>query len=139
MPLHHLLPGTVLNGKFLVGMALGEGGFGITYIGRDLMLDMKVAIKEYFPTGYVNRSNTVSPSVTCATEGERYDFFEMGRERFLSEARTLAKFSGERGIVWVRDFFESNDTAYIVMEYLDGITLKAQEQLRKLYRGRCKG
>ena len=124
VPLHHLLPGTVLNNKFLVGTALGEGGFGITYLGRDLLLDMKVAIKEYYPTGYVNRSNTVSAALSCGTEGERLDFFEKGRERFLKEARTLAKFAGERGIVCVRDFFEVNNTAYIVMEYLDGITLK---------------
>lgn len=123
-PLHHLLPGTVLNGKFLVGTSLGEGGFGITYIGRDLTLDHKVAIKEYFPTGYANRSNTASSTVTCGTEGERLEFFQKGKERFLSEARTLARFEGERGIVNVRDFFEANDTAYIVMEYLEGVTLK---------------
>ena len=123
-PLHQLAPGTILNGRYYVGSALGEGGFGITYIGRDLNLDMKVAIKEYYPTGYVNRSNTVSASLTCGTQGERKDYFEQGRDRFLREARTLAKFSGTEGIVDVRDFFEANNTAYIVMEYLDGLTLK---------------
>ena len=55
VPAHHLLPGTVLNGKFYVGEALGEGGFGITYIGRDIKLDMKVAIKEFYPNGYVKK------------------------------------------------------------------------------------
>ena len=123
-PLHQLAPGTILNGRYYVGAALGEGGFGITYIGRDLNLDMKVAIKEYFPTGDVNRSNTVSASLTCGTQGERKEYFEQGRERFLKEARTLAKFSGTEGIVDVRDFFDANNTAYIVMEYLDGLTLK---------------
>ena len=123
-PLHQLAPGTILNGRYYVGAALGEGGFGITYIGRDLNLDMKVAIKEYFPTGYVNRSNTVSAALTCGTQGERKEYFEQGRERFLKEARTLAKFSGTEGIVDVRDFFDANNTAYIVMEYLDGLTLK---------------
>ena len=124
IPSHHLAPGTILNNKFLVGTALGEGGFGITYIGRDTKLDMKVAIKEYYPNGYVNRSNTISPAVNSSTSGERKDFFDTGRERFLREAQILAKFSGSTGIVDVRDFFEENNTAYIVMEYLDGQTLK---------------
>lgn len=124
VPAHHLLPGTLLNGKFCIGKALGEGGFGITYIGRDVNLDIKVAIKEYYPNGYVNRSNTTSPQVNEGTTEERKDFFNKGRERFLREARILAKFSGEPGIVDVRDFFEENNTAYIVMEYLDGEDLK---------------
>lgn len=124
VPSHHLAPGTILNNKFMVGAALGEGGFGITYIGRDTKLDMKVAIKEYYPNGYVNRSNTISPAVNSSTSGERKDFFDTGRDRFLREAQILAKFSGSTGIVDVRDFFEENNTAYIVMEYLDGQTLK---------------
>ena len=124
VPAHHLLPGTILNGKFYVGAALGEGGFGITYIGRDIKLDMKVAIKEFYPNGYVNRSNNISSQVNdSVTEGRR-DFFEKGRERFLKEAQILAKFSGEPGVVDVRDFFEENNTAYIVMEFLDGTDLK---------------
>ena len=65
-----------------MGMALGEGGFGITYLGLDLMLNMKVAIKEYYPTGYVNRSNTVSSEVTCMTEGTRLDFSKKERKDF---------------------------------------------------------
>ena len=83
IPPHHLMPGTILKGRFLVGTALGEGGFGITYIGRDLQLDMRVAIKEFYPNGYVNRNNTVAPVVSIATYGEHRDFFEAGRERFL--------------------------------------------------------
>lgn len=123
-PLHQLAPGTVLCDRYYIGLALGEGGFGITYIGRDLKLDMKVAIKEYFPSGFVNRSNTASPTVSCSVQGDRKEYFEQGRDRFLREARTLARFSGTDGIVDVRDFFEENNTAYIVMEYLDGETLK---------------
>ena len=53
-PIHQLLPGTVLQNRYLIGAALGEGGFGITYIGRDLNLDMIVAVKEYFPNVIVN-------------------------------------------------------------------------------------
>lgn len=125
VPAHHLLPGTVLNKKFYIGHALGEGGFGITYIGRDLMLDMIVAIKEYYPNGCVYRSNTVSPQVNSSSTEDRKVQFQKGRERFLREARVLAKFSGEPGIVDVRDFFEEYNTAYIVMEFLDGETLKS--------------
>ena len=124
VPAHHLLPGTILNNKYYVGKALGEGGFGITYIGRDINLDIKVAIKEYYPNGYVNRNNTISPQVNNSVTAGRKEFFTKGREKFLNEARVLARFSGESGVVDVRDFFEANDTAYIVMEYLDGMDLK---------------
>lgn len=124
VPAHHLLAGTVLNGKFLLGSALGEGGFGITYIGRDLNLDIKIAVKEYYPNGYVNRSNTTSLDVTCSMSDGKKDFFLKGRERFLNEARILARFASESGVVSVRDFFEANNTAYIVMEYLEGMDLK---------------
>ncbi len=119
---HHLRPGTVLNKKYVVGKAIGEGGFGITYIGRDTTLDMKVAIKEYYPNGFVNRNheNTSNLSVTNQKQKE---FFEKGKERFLTEARNIAKFNQEKGIVDVRDYFEENGTAYIIMEYLEGVTL----------------
>ena len=127
-PMHHLQPGTVLAGKYVVGAALGEGGFGITYLGLNERLDLKVAIKEYFPFGYVHRVATVSSTVTDRTETADEAFFEKGRERFLSEARTLAKFYNEDGVVSVLDFFEENNTAYIVMEYLEGETLKAYLQ-----------
>ena len=132
IPAHHLLPGTLLQGRFLIGAALGEGGFGITYIGRDQQLDMRVAVKEYYPNGYATRSNTASPLISIATAGDRKAFFENGKDRFLREARVLARFSSEDGIVTVRDFFEANNTAYIVMEYLEGQTLR--EYLKK--RGR---
>ena len=124
VPPHHLLPGTILSGKFYVGRAIGEGGFGITYIGRDTKLDMKVAIKEFYPNGCVNRNHTMSPRVSNSVADELKNFFETGKDRFLKEARVLAKFSGEPGIVGVRDFFEENNTAYIIMEYLDGVDLK---------------
>ena len=120
---HWLLPGTVLGGKYEVGAVLGEGGFGITYIGHDNVLDVKVAIKEYFPSGVVNRNNTSSMEIS-ALVGDTQANFEKGKQGFLSEARTLAKFSNEQSIVSVRDFFEENNTAYIVMEYLEGIDLK---------------
>ena len=122
--LHHLPPDTILHGKYLLSGAIGEGGFGITYTGQDLALDMKVAVKEYYPTGFVTReataTNTVQPF--AGTQGE---FFCKGRERFMREARTLAKFASLPGIVSARDFFEENGTAYLVMEFIDGQTFKA--------------
>ena len=123
VPPHRLIPGTMLAQRYIVGVAKGEGGFGITYAGKDTRLDRIVAIKEYFPSGLVNRNATVSPVVTRTTEENGADAFERGRERFLNEAKTLAKFSGELGVVHILDFFEENDTAYIVMEYLDGMSL----------------
>ena len=120
---HQLNPGTLLIDKYLIGNVIGEGGFGITYIGRDINLDMRIAVKEYYPNGLINRNNTISSEITVTTK-EKNEYFEKGKSRFLEEARILAKLSGEKGIVDVRDFFQANNTAYIVMEYLDGITLK---------------
>lgn len=119
----HILPtGTVLKGRYLLGAAIGEGGFGVTYIGRDLVLNMRVAVKEYFPFGAANRSCKDSYDIYPPIGG--YMSYETGKKRFISEAKILAKFSEEPGIVSIRSFFEENQTAYIVMEYLDGKTLK---------------
>lgn len=121
--LHHLKPGTKLCGKYLVGQVLGEGGFGITYIGRDLDLDIKVAIKEYYPKGFATRNSAADEGVTLTSKSSD-DVYTKGRKSFLKEARTLAKFSREPNIVNVRDFFEANNTAYFVMDYLSGTNLK---------------
>lgn len=121
--LHRLKPYTVLNGKYMIGKVLGEGGFGITYLGYDLTLEMKIAIKEYYPTGYVSREIQNSNTVIALT-GSGKDFYLSGKEKFIREARTLARFSDLPGIVSVRDYFEANNTSYIIMEYLDGDTLK---------------
>lgn len=120
---HHLRTRSILNGKYLVGRSLGEGGFGITYLGWDLNLDLKVAIKEYYPSGFVTRENTFTTSV-MPYGGEKTEFFQKGRERFVYEAKRLAKFYTLPGIVSVKDFFLENGTAYIVMEFVEGETLK---------------
>ena len=117
-----LKPGTILHNQYLVGNVIGEGGFGITYVGLDLSLDMKIAIKEFYPAGFANRNNTVSNNVTLNYENEG-EYFRTGVERFLREAKSIAKFHNEKGIVDVRAFFEENDTAYIIMEYLEGENL----------------
>ena len=121
----HWLPlNTILNGKYMVGKVLGEGGFGITYIAIDLNLNMPVAIKEYYPNGFVSRDTTVLNNNVTKYQGEKLEFFEKGLDRFLAEARSVAQFFQTSGIAKVIDFFKENDTAYIVMEYVDGITLK---------------
>ncbi len=118
-PLHHLPIKSILGGKYLMGKAIGEGGFGITYIGYDLNLDLKVAIKEFYPAGFVMRENTSTTTVTPYV-GDKGEFFESGRDKFVHEARRLARFRNLPGIVAVNDFIMENGTAYIVMEFIDG-------------------
>lgn len=118
----HIEPGSVLKGRYVVGRALGQGGFGITYIAWDNIFDQVSAIKEYLPPSLATR-NTDGPSVTCASENLKGDY-EYGLRKFLDEARILAIFADMPNIVGVRDFFRANGTAYMVMEYVDGITFK---------------
>ncbi len=121
--LHCLRKGTRLIGRYTIEGVLGQGGFGITYLGIDELHEKKVAIKEFFPQGIVTRNIEYQDTVTVTFVGEK-DNYEKGKERFLKEARTMAKFSKDEGIVKALDFFGINNTAYIVMEYLEGITLK---------------
>ena len=120
---HHFAPGTRLHDRYLLGRVLGEGGFGITYLGLDTELERRVAVKEYFPTAFVKRETSLTLAVTCYT-GAGQSYYEKGREQFLKEARTMAKLENIPEIVRVLDFFQANNTAYIVMEFLEGETLK---------------
>jgi len=113
--------GTVLNRRYLVGSSIGGGGFGITYIGYDMLLNIRVAIKEYYPSGAANRSGSVMVYPTASDRGSSY---RIGLERFLNEAKILSQFIDDPNVVSLRDFFEANGTAYIVMEYLDGQDLR---------------
>ena len=119
---HQLPAGTVLEGKYQVGRVLGQGGFGITYVGWDLNLDIQVCIKEFYPSSTVNRDHRFTSHVNCNTTGMETGY-AASRERFLREAKSLAKFRGEHQIVSIFDFFQANNTAYIVMEYVEGIDL----------------
>ncbi|HWQ07235.1 MAG TPA: protein kinase [Feifaniaceae bacterium] len=121
---HQLECGSILAGTYLIGKVLGQGGFGITYIGWDLNLDIKVAIKEYYPEGCVTRDTHTHVSVLTYA-GAKEAYFQKGKERFVNEARALAKFSGDSGVVGVRTFFYENGTAYIVMDFVEGETLKS--------------
>ena len=120
---HHLPPGTILMNRYLVGRVLGEGGFGITYIGCDLRLELKVAIKEYYPVDRATRNASASLEVTNFI-GPSAKSFERGKQKFLGEAQVMARMDKQQVIVSVRDFFEINNTAYIVMEYIEGITFR---------------
>ncbi len=112
---------SLLNTQFAVGRVLGKpGGFGITYLGWDLNLQTRVAIKEYLPRDLAGRATdraTVAPHTQ--DEGEQ---FRYGLEQFLREARTLAQID-HPNIVRVRHFFEANGTAYLVMDYYQGLSL----------------
>ena len=120
---HHLPTGTVIDNRYKIMGVLGEGGFGITYLGYNQKLGMPVAIKEYFPQGTTYRDTSGNHEVYVSSESAEA-FFNHGKERFLSEAKTLVRFNAEPGIVSVMDFVEENQTAYLIMEYLDGETLQ---------------
>lgn len=116
---------TILAGKYLVGRVLGEGGFGITYIGFDLNMQVPVAIKEYFPVELVGRDTTsMTGDRVLSLSGEKGRTYQAGLEKYVMEARNVSRFSDMSGVVSVKDFFYENDTAYIVMEFIDGISLK---------------
>lgn len=118
-----LKPFTKLNGKYLVGKVIGEGGFGITYIGFNMETDLPVAIKEYFPSELATRDSSQGNTINVFS-GEAKDLYREGLEKYLREARNLSMFSDLPGIVTVKDFFYENETAYIIMEYINGMTLK---------------
>ena len=118
----YLRPGTVLRMKYRINGVIGQGGFGITYDGTDIKLNMHVAIKEYFPNTMANRHATISLDVSCSdnTRG----LYEQGMKNFLKEAQNMAKYAGEDNFVAVHDFFPENNTAYIIMEFVEGQNLK---------------
>lgn len=118
----HLQPGTILANKYLVGKAVGYGGFGVTYIGYDTVLERRVAIKEYLPGEFATR--VPGQEMVTIYEGEKHEQFDSGIEKFIDEAKRLGKFIDTDGIVHIYDSFLANATAYIVMEFIDGITLK---------------
>ena len=126
MPPYVLTPYTVLNGRYLVGKVLGKGGFGITYIAMDMMLERVVAIKEFFVQGYMYRDNSTSTSISVSTSAgdSQEQYYRLNREKFEREAKIIAHLDDLTGIVKVYDFFYENDTVYMVLEYLDGINLK---------------
>ena len=108
------------NGKYRIERILGQGGFGITYLATDVTLNRKVAIKEFFLKEFCLRNTMASVFVSNPTNSE---FVERYLSKFLKEARTLANLRHEN-IIQVYEFFEENNTAYYVMEYIEGETLQ---------------
>lgn len=123
-----LRPGSILRGKYLVGKVLGQGGFGITYIGMDLALQRKVAIKEFYPANCVGRE-TGTNRVVWYDSPQAQSTMQAGQEQFLKEARKISRVSNISTVVHVFDVFQENGTAYICMEFIEGQTL---QQLLKL-------
>lgn len=110
------------NNKYLLGRVLGRGGFGITYVAAEVYngrVLRRVAIKEFMPSEYSNRVDGTKTVVPYADAKSKH-VFEHGKMRFVDEARTLKTFKGDNDIVEIFDYFEENNTAYIVMEFLDG-------------------
>lgn len=118
----YLQPKTVLENQYIVGKALGQGGFGITYVGLDRWLRKKVAIKEYLPAALATR-DLQTAQVTPLKQQQ--SAFEQGLQLFIEEARNLAKFDHPH-IVRVINFFQAHHTGYMVMDYLEGHSLVTQ-------------
>jgi serine/threonine protein kinase/uncharacterized protein YecT (DUF1311 family) len=117
----------LLHGQYLIGRVLGKpGGFGITYLAYDTRLETRLAIKEYLPRELAGRE--AGQMTIGAHSHEDGELFRYGLEQFLSEARTLARFD-HANVVRVRHVFEENGTAYLVMDYYEGVTLS--EYLRQ--------
>lgn len=115
----YLKPRTLLKDQYILGTVLGQGGFGITYIGFDKWLQRRVAIKEYLPTPLATR-DLETGYVTPLTHQD--DRFHSGLQSFINEARHLAKFD-HPNIVKVSNYFSENNTGYMVMDYLSGYNL----------------
>lgn len=124
---------TILHGRYLLGRVLGQGGYGITYLAMDLKREERVAVKEYFPTHFAGRRGTYDFSIGTSYFDVQVtgnlETFKKGMEDMEQEAQFLRQNYAE-GIVHIYKAFRENETFYIVMEYIRGMTLV---QYRKLY------
>ena len=119
---YYLPAGILLGERYIIGKVLGYGGFGITYIGYDELLKRIVAIKEYFPSNFATRGLESRDVVIYS--GEANEQYQAGLQRFISEAKRLAQFNQSDNIVHIYDCIQENKTGYIIMEYLEGKTVK---------------
>lgn len=119
--------GTLLqNGRYQLGTVLGMGGFGITYAAWDFTLEQPVAVKEYFPQTLADRDIWESNDIII--DADNKNIYTLGMERFSREARVLSTLQNIKNVVTVFDWFEANETAYIVMEYVRGQTIDSYVQ-----------
>jgi len=118
----HLPPFTILGAKYLLGVSLGQGGFGITYLAKNLLNGTRCCIKEYFPASLI-QGRTPEGAVLLTNEENRCEYDD-GKQRFMEEAQTLQELRGNISVVDIQDFFEENGTAYFVMELLEGCNLR---------------
>ncbi len=127
-----LSPGTIVGENYLVGKVLGVGGFGITYLAKNLKTEETLALKEYFPAEIAHRDIYSSSGKKISADGsQKRRFYEIGLQNFEKEAKNLLLFQNLDGIVKVENYFRENETAYIAMEYVRGISLKAYLNKRK--------
>lgn len=113
---------TFMRNSYMIGRSIGAGGFGITYMGYDVNLQKKIAIKEFFPDGYAVRGSdgfTVMPNSPA-----NQAFYEREKARYVEEARILASIEEQAGVVKVISYLEENNTAYIIMEFIEGKSMK---------------
>jgi len=116
--------GTIVRNRYRIGKVIGRGGTAITYQVYDQNLGRISALKEYFPAEIANRIPGSREVILYA--GKRAAEYAHGFSRFLEEAQNMMKFHNHPNIIHVQDYFEENKTAYIVMEYLRGKTLKEE-------------
>ena len=116
-----LQPGAMLhNGSYRIIQTLGHGGFGVTYLAEHVMAERKVCIKEFFPMEYYNR-DADSNNIVIASQGSA-EYMERYKEKFIKEAKTIAKFD-HPNIIRIHDVFNDNNTCYYVMDYVEGESL----------------
>ena len=113
--------GTILQERYQLEEVIGKGGFGITYMSYDMNSHKKFAVKEYYPSMFVHRDNRVDEKTVQPISKSTISDFKEGMERYVKEAEILSRFFHLPGIVSVKDFFYENGTAYIAMEYVEGI------------------
>ena len=111
------------NSRYTVGRVLGRGGFGITYKAKNNATGRIVAVKEYMPSEYSSRPSGSLTVIPYDNEKSRR-IFKHGKEKFIDEAKTLVQLRNNPIVVDILDYFEENNTAYLVMQFLDGKDLR---------------